>query len=102
MLAGTVLDQVSSINDLGVLNDEKMNLSEHVDVIVGKLFAMLGFITRLSSEFRDPYTMKSVYTSWFVRSWNTLAASCEWSPFFDVRVDKNDRVQRHIMCSSTP
>jgi hypothetical protein len=52
MLAGTVLDWVSSINIMG----EKMNFSEHVDVIVGKAFAKLGFIRRLSFEFRDPYT----------------------------------------------
>jgi hypothetical protein len=44
MLAGTVLDRVSSINDLVVIMEEKMNFSEHVDVMVGKAFAMMGFI----------------------------------------------------------
>jgi hypothetical protein len=63
MLAGTVLDWVSSISDLGVIMDEKMNFSEHVDVMVGKAFAMQGFIRRLSIESRDPYTLKSLYTS---------------------------------------
>jgi hypothetical protein len=63
MLGGTVLDRVSSINDLGVIMDEKIYFSEHMDVMVGKAFAMLGFIRRLSSEFRDPYTLKSLYTS---------------------------------------
>jgi hypothetical protein len=57
MLGGTVLDRVNSINDLGVIMDEKMNFSEHIDVMVGKAFAMLGFITRLSFEFRDPYIL---------------------------------------------
>jgi hypothetical protein len=33
MLAGTVLDRVSSINDLGVIMDEKMNFSEHVNIM---------------------------------------------------------------------
>jgi hypothetical protein len=42
MLGGTVLDWVSSINDLGVIMDEKMTFSEHVDVMVAKAFAMLG------------------------------------------------------------
>jgi hypothetical protein len=46
MLDGTVLDRVSSINDLGVIMDEKMNFSEHIDVMVGKAFAMLVFIRR--------------------------------------------------------
>jgi hypothetical protein len=63
MLGGTVFDRVSSINDMRFIMDEKMNFSEHVDVMVGKVFAMLRFIRRLSFEFRDPYTLKSLYTS---------------------------------------
>jgi hypothetical protein len=61
MLGGTVLDRMSSINDLGVIMDEKTTFSEHVDVMVAKAFAMLGFISRLSLEFGDPYTQKSFY-----------------------------------------
>jgi Reverse transcriptase (RNA-dependent DNA polymerase)/Endonuclease-reverse transcriptase len=95
MLAGTVLDRVSSINDLGVIMDEKMNFSEHVDVMVGKAFAMLGFIRRLSLEFRDPYTLKSLYMS-LVRP-KLEYASCIWSPFYDVRVGKVERVQRRFI-----
>jgi hypothetical protein len=30
-----VLDRVSSRNNLGVIMDEEMNFSEHVDVMVG-------------------------------------------------------------------
>jgi hypothetical protein len=63
MLGGTVLDRVNYINNLGVIIDEKMNFSEHIDVMVGKAFAMLGFIRRLSFEFRDPNTLRSLYTS---------------------------------------
>jgi hypothetical protein len=55
-----VLDRESSINDLGVIMDEKMTFSEHVDVMVPKKFAMLGFFRRLSLKFRDPYTLKSL------------------------------------------
>jgi hypothetical protein len=91
MLGGTVLDRVSSINDLGVIMDEKMTFSEHIDVMVGKAFAMLGFIRRLSLEFRDPYTLRSLYTSLVRRKLEY--ASCVWSPFYDVRVDKVERVQ---------
>jgi hypothetical protein len=52
MLDGTVLDQVSSINDFGVIMDEKMTFLEHVDVMVAKAL-----------DFRDPYTLKFLYTS---------------------------------------
>jgi hypothetical protein len=63
MLDGTVLDRVSSVNDLGIIIDEKITFSEHVHVMVAKAFAMLAFIRRLSLEFRDPYILKSLYTS---------------------------------------
>jgi hypothetical protein len=79
MLVGTVLDWVSSINDLGVIMDKQMNFLEHVDVMVGKAFAVLEFISRMSLEFRDPYTLKSLYTS-LVRP-KLEYASCVWSPF---------------------
>jgi hypothetical protein len=83
-LSGTGLDQVSSINDLGLIMDEKMNFSEYIDVMVGKAFAMLGFIRRLSFKFRDPYNLRSFYTS-LVRP-KLEYASCVWSLFYDVRV----------------
>jgi hypothetical protein len=62
MLCGTVLDRVNSY-DLRVIIDERINFLEHIDVMVGKAFAMLGFIRRLSFEFRDPYTLKCLCTS---------------------------------------
>jgi hypothetical protein len=77
-----VLDRVSSINDLGVIMDEKLNFSEHVDVMVGNAFVMLGFI-----ELRDPYTLRSLYTS-LVRP-KLEYVSCVWSPFYDVRLNQN-------------
>jgi hypothetical protein len=63
MLGGTVLDRMSSINDLGVIMDEKITFSEHGDVMVAKAFAVLAFIRRFSLGFRDSYTLKSLYTS---------------------------------------
>jgi hypothetical protein len=49
----SVLDRVSSINNLGVIMDAKMTFSEHVNDMVAKAFVMLGFIRILSLEFRD-------------------------------------------------
>jgi hypothetical protein len=92
-----VLDQVNSINDLGFIMfmDEKMNFPEHVNVIVGKAFTILGFIRRLSFELRDPYTLKSLYTS--LVCLKLEYASCVWSPFYEVRVCKVERVQRRFI-----
>jgi hypothetical protein len=43
--------------------DENMSFLKLVDVMIGKAFAMLGLVRRLSFEFKDPYTLKSLYTS---------------------------------------
>jgi hypothetical protein len=48
---------------------KKMTFLEHgVVVMVANVFVMLGFIRRLSLEFRYPFTLK---TLWFVQNWNT-------------------------------
>jgi hypothetical protein len=54
MLGVIILDRVDSINDLGVIMDTKMSFTGHIDVTVGRALAMLGFVKRLSCEFRDP------------------------------------------------
>jgi hypothetical protein len=72
-----------------------MTLSEHVDVMVAKAFAMLGFIRRLSLEFRDSYTLKSLYIS-LVHPKLEYANSV-WNPFYDVCVDRVERVQRRFI-----
>jgi hypothetical protein len=41
MLAGAVLDRVSSMNDLGLIMDESMNFSEHIELWVPGFF---GFV----------------------------------------------------------
>jgi hypothetical protein len=91
----TVLDLVSSINDLGVITNEKINFSEHVEIMVGKVFVILGFIRRLLSEFRDSYILKSLYTS-LVRS-KLEDAGCVWSIFYDMHVDKVKHVQKWLV-----
>jgi hypothetical protein len=52
---------------------------------------MVGFIRKLSFEFRDPYTLKSLYTS-LVRP-KLEYASCVCSLLYDVLVDKVELVQ---------
>jgi hypothetical protein len=54
-----VLDRVDSITDLGAGMDSRMSFSKHIDVTlrIRKALTMLGFVTRLSGEFKDPYTL---------------------------------------------
>jgi hypothetical protein len=63
MLGGITLDRVESSNDLGVIIDSKMSYTGHIDVTVRSALVMLGFVKRLSYEFKDPYTQKTLYVS---------------------------------------
>jgi hypothetical protein len=66
-LGSSTLERVIFITDLGVISASKLSFTNHIDVTISKGLAMLGFIKRLSSEFREPNTLKFQYLS-LVRS----------------------------------
>jgi hypothetical protein len=69
-LSGHRLDSVDSICDLGVVLDSKLNFTSHIDSLVASRVIL--------EEFRDPYTLKTLYNS-FVRS-HLDYASVVWNP----------------------
>jgi hypothetical protein len=60
--------------------DEKMNFSEHVDVMLGKAFAML--LEDFHSKFKDLCTLKCFYT--FLVRPKMEYVNCVWNLFYDV------------------
>jgi hypothetical protein len=80
MLGGNIL--VDSITDLGVVMDSRMKLSGHIDATVGKVLAMLGFVKKLSGEFRDHVSLVRPKLEY---------ASCVWRPFYDVHINIIER-----------
>jgi hypothetical protein len=54
---------VDSICDLGVVLDSKLNFTSHIDSLSVKVSRMLSYIRRIAKEFRDPYTLKTLYNS---------------------------------------
>jgi hypothetical protein len=85
ILVGIILDRVHSISDLRVIMDSRIYFAEHVNITFGKALAMLGFVKRMSGDFRNLYTLKtSLRTLYvlFVRS-NLEYASCVWGLFDD-------------------
>jgi hypothetical protein len=75
--------------------DSKVSSTGHIDVLVGRALAMLGFVNKLSCEFRDPYTLKALYVS-LVRP-KLEYASCVWRPFYGAHIDRIERVQRKFV-----
>jgi hypothetical protein len=71
-----------------------MSLIEHVDITV-ECFKNAGVWKRMSSVFRDPYTLKSLHVSLVLPKLEHT--SCVWTPFYDVHVNRVGRVQRKFV-----
>jgi hypothetical protein len=83
MFRGIILDRVDSITDLGVVT------------VRCHFLGILGLVKRLSSEFRDHYTLRTLYVS-LVRP-KLEYASRVWRPFYDMHISRIERVQRKFV-----
>jgi hypothetical protein len=83
---------------LGVFMDERMSFLLHIEPVIFKSSRMLGFIRRISREFHDPYTHKTLYTS-LVRP-NLKHAACVWLPLQSVHSEWLERFHS-LCCMST-
>jgi hypothetical protein len=89
------LERLDEIKDLGVIMDGKMSFLLYIEAIISKSSRMLGFIKRISRDFRDPYTHKTLYTSLFMP--NLEHAACVWSPHQSVHFERLERVQHNFI-----
>ena len=97
-----MLQECSTIRDLGVIFDSKLTFIPHIDNIVMKASKMLGFLIRNAKQFKKPYTKIKIYNS-YVRS---ILEYCSvvWSPNYAVHQLRIERIQkrfcRHLSYSS--
>ena len=54
---------MDSFTDLGILFVNDFTFNKHIDSIVLKAYRMLGFIMRVSKDFKNLFTLKTLYTS---------------------------------------
>ena len=79
ILNDEVIAKVKTFTDLGVVLDKGLTFDDHVRATAAKGASMLGFIKRTCCQFKDPFTIISLYKS-LVRShleycsvvWNTV------------------------------
>lgn len=90
-----ILRNVEEISDLGILLDAKLNFTPHIDYIISKSFAMLGFVFRNISEFTDPYAMKALYVT-LVRSVLEYGSNV-WSPNYMFHIRRIESVQKRFI-----
>ena len=59
-IESSALARVSLINDLGVLFDNELRFTYHIESVVAKAFKMTGFMMRHCWEFRNVETLKNI------------------------------------------
>ena len=74
----TPLKRVETVTDLGVTIKSNMTFNEHIDRIVSEAYRNLGFITRVSKDFKSTTVFKTLYKT-YVRS-KLDYASIIWHP----------------------
>lgn len=93
-LGGSDITRVTKIRDLGVMMDQKLNFSNHIEYAVNKSKAALNFIKRQSSNFSND-TIKVLYTS-LVRSIVEFACPI-WSPHGVTNKKMIESVQKQLV-----
>ena len=94
-IGSQVLERVKIFKNLGVLFDVKMTFRSHIDLIVAKACSTLGFICRLTKDFKNPNSVRSLYCA-LVRS-NLEYASIIWNPAADIHRNRIERVQKKFI-----
>lgn len=89
------LKRIEAMRDLGVTFDSKLLFDVHIDNIIKKATQALGFILRLSADFKNIKTYKILYCA-FVRS-HLEYASQVWNPNYNVYIDRIERVQKRFL-----
>lgn len=94
-LGNQLIQRSDKLRDLGVILDSKLTFVEHFNTMVNKAFSMLGFIKRFSYNFKDPYTIKTLYIS-YVRS---IIEYCSvvWCPYQPTHVARIESVQKQFL-----
>ena len=91
-LMDTVLTRSLTLKDLGILFDNKLEFTSHYSAIIKRAFKMLGFVIRVSRNFRNVDTVMVLYKT-LVRS-QLEYASVVWSPYLKSHVRAIEKVQR--------
>lgn len=89
------LERVMTFKDLGVVLDHQLNFRDHIDLIVAKSNSLLGFIRRITKDFRNPQSIKTLYCS-IVRSILEYA-SIIWDPAYNIHIDRIERIQKKFI-----
>ena len=94
-ISNQALLRVDHIRDLGVTLDSALTFRLHYDNIIIKANRQLGFIFKVTNEFRDPHCLRSLYCA-LVRS--ILESSViVWCPYQSTWINRFESVQKKFL-----
>lgn len=91
----TSLEKVSSMRDLGVIFDNKLNFNMHIDCKIAKAYSMLGFVKRICADFKNLNTVRSLYCA-IVRS-QLEFSSVVWLPLYKIHINRIESIQKKFL-----
>jgi hypothetical protein len=89
------LNRPVNLQDLGVTFDQRLTFIPHIEKIVSSANRVYGFLVRNSRDFKNISTLKTLFFA-HVRS-KLEYASIVWSPFYSVRINLIESVQRRFL-----
>lgn len=95
VIDGKVLERSEAVRDLGVLLDCNLNFNQHRNTVIDKANRQLGFILKISQDFKDPYCLRSLYCA-LVRS-HLEFASIIWTPHQSSWSERIERIQKRFI-----
>lgn len=95
MLNGHRLQEVKSTKDLGVIIDNKLTFTQHIDSITLRAYRMLGFVIRSGKSFWNINTLIRLYLT-LIRPILEYCSAI-WSPHFDIHVNRIEKIQKKFL-----
>ena len=89
------LKRVFEMKDLGIYFTPNLNFNLHISKVVSKSFQMLGFVKRVTKDFTDMNTLRTLYNS-LIRS-RLEYCSQVWNPSTATTTHKLERVQKKFL-----
>lgn len=89
------VEKVSKIRDLGILLDQKLNLSEHIEEIVCRAYRMMGFVLRTAKPFKRKESYLLLYKT-LVRPYLEYG-SVIWNPLYNKYIKKLELIQKKFL-----
>ncbi|XP_025206288.1 cilia- and flagella-associated protein 61-like [Melanaphis sacchari] len=94
-ISGLTIERVDNLTDLGFKLTRNLSPSPHIAMITNRAFKVLGFIMRLSKDFKLSKSLKSLYCA-LVRPILEYG-SVVWDPYTASDINQLERVQHRFL-----